>query len=190
VRNAVLGATRGFILLDILEKQAEPAADAEKIIDACKKAAGNFQRALFASTSSSSDAASYVRDLLAKNFHDTRLSNKDELFNALTGLLISFQVACDSSLKELNAPSIPNFPSFDGGECWKYWIPRLTEIMKEADLPTGVRKDTDKRKSDKPSPFVALVRELQKCLPDECRQTTHSDDALAVAITRVPFRVK
>ena len=186
VRNAVLGATRGFVVLDICERQAEPVADAEKIIDVCKKAAGNFQCALLATTSSS-DVASYVRDLIAKNFHDTRLSNKDQLFNTLISLLNSFRVACDSSLTELNVPS---FPPFGEGECWKYWIPRLTEIMQEAGLPTGVRKDTDKRKSDKPSPFVALVRELQECLPDGCRKTTHSDDALAEAITRVPFRVK
>jgi len=61
---------------------------------------------------------------------------------------------------------------------------QLTEIMREAGLPTGASKDTDKSKSDEPSLFVALVRELQKCLPDGCRKTTHSDEALAGAIGR------
>jgi hypothetical protein len=171
-----------YILLDILERQAEPAADAEKIIGACKKAAGEHN-ALRASPSS--DAASYARDLIRENFHDARLSNDRQFFSALTGLLTSFRRACDLSLaellRELNDPTIP---SFQEGECRRYWIPQLTEIMKQAGLPTGVRKDTDKRKSGGPSPFVALVRELQGCLPDGCRQTTHSDDALAEAIVR------
>ena len=37
-------------------------------------------------------------------------------------------------------------------------------------LPSGVRKDAgNKSRSDKQSPFVLLVRELQHCLPPGCK---------------------
>jgi hypothetical protein len=186
VRSNVLEATKTFILLNMLERRAGPAADAQTIIAACEKAARNFQRVLLAGASSS-DAAISVRELIKENFSDTesfpdtRLSNRDQLFKRLNGLLHSFLVACDLSLKELSEPSTA---TFEEGEGWKDWIDRLTEIMKEAGLPFRVRKDTDKRKSVGLSPFVGLVRELQNCLPDECRQTTRSDEALAEAISR------
>ena len=55
--------------------------------------------------------------------------------------------------------------------------------MKENELPTRVRKDAgNKSKSDKQSPFVIFVRELQRCLPANCKRPTHSDGALADAI--------
>jgi hypothetical protein len=186
VRSNVLGATKTFILCDLLERRAGPAADAQKLVDTCRKTAENFQCALLAGASSS-DAAISVRELIKENFSDpenfldTRLSNRDQLFSRLNGLLQSFLVACDLSLKELSEPSTA---TFEKGESWKHWIPQLTEIMREAGLPTGTRKDTDKSKSDRPSPFVALVRELQKCLPDGCRPSTHSDSALAERIVR------
>ena len=57
--------------------------------------------------------------------------------------------------------------SFEKGEGWNLWVWQLTEIIKKAGLPNGVRKDADKRKSDKPSHFVALTRELQQFLPTD-----------------------
>src|SRR4029079_3463161 len=105
VRSNVLAATKIFLLCDLLERRAAPAADAEKLIDMCRKAAENFQRALHAGASSS-DAAISVRELIKENFSDpenfpdTRLSNRDKLFSRLNGLLQSFLAACDLSLKE------------------------------------------------------------------------------------------
>jgi hypothetical protein len=68
-------------------------------------------------------------------------------------------------------------------EIWSVWIKLLTGIMIQHTLPYHVRKDTDKRKGP-PSPFVRLVRELQNCVPFECRKFTQSDDALAQSIYR------
>lgn len=65
VRSAVLEATKTLLLLDLLERRAEPVANAEQPINACRKAGENFQSALLA-IASSSDAASYVRDLIKK----------------------------------------------------------------------------------------------------------------------------
>jgi hypothetical protein len=181
VRKEVLEATLKFAEFEIFERTVEPTTTAEAIIKACKKAAAKCQQTLLANAFGSSDAAFYAQRLIKKNFHDTRLSNKARLFDTLTGLLTSFHVACDLSLKELNDPSMP---SFEKGEGWNLWVWQLTEIMKKAGLPHGVRKDADKRKSDKPSHFVALLRELQQFLPDGCQQRTHSDNALAGAIAR------
>ena len=181
VRKEVQEATLKFVEFEIFERTVEPTAKAQAIVNACKKAAMKFQDTLLDNAFGSSDASFYAQRLIEKNFHDTRLSNKAKLFDTLTGLLTSFDVACNLSLKELNDPSMP---SFEKGEGWNLWIWQLTEIMQKAGLPHGVRKDTAKRKSDKPSHFVALARELQEFLPDGCQQTTHSDDALANAIAR------
>jgi hypothetical protein len=74
--------------------------------------------------------------------------------------------------------------TFSEGEIWDVWINTLTTIMKDNGLPYEVRKDVDKRKGDSPSPFVALIRELQKSLPKELRKSMTSDDALAQRISR------
>jgi hypothetical protein len=79
---------------------------------------------------------------------------------------------------------------FSQGEIWALWINMVTTIMKDSALPYEARKDSDKRKSDSPSPFVALVRELQKSLPIELQKSTQSDDALAQAIYRARHGVE
>jgi hypothetical protein len=63
--------------------------------------------------------------------------------------------------------------------------------MEAHQLPIEVRKDTDKNATRKPSPFVALIRELQACIPEADRKSTHSDIALSEAIARArrPRRV-
>lgn len=81
-----------------------------------------------------------------------------------------------------------SYGSFSLTEIWEFWIKRITEIMKEANLPYKVRKDTDKQKGETPSAFVILIRELQKSLPAEFRMFIHSDDSLAQAIHRARRR--
>jgi hypothetical protein len=68
-------------------------------------------------------------------------------------------------------------------EIWNLWVNSITTIMKQHKCPYKVRKDSDKRHGP-PSPFVTLIRELQKSLPVEFRRFTQSDDALAQAIHR------
>jgi hypothetical protein len=63
-------------------------------------------------------------------------------------------------------------------------VRNLTSIAKKHRLPTATRTDTDKTASDKPSPFVALVRELQRLVPAPAARHAHSNDALAKAIQR------
>jgi hypothetical protein len=68
---------------------------------------------------------------------------------------------------------------FRVGEAWSWWIHHLTTILKAAGLPTGARNDALGDSS-----FVSFVAELQKSLPDEYTQHTHSLEALAKAIER------
>jgi hypothetical protein len=179
VRKTVHEATERFILFEPAERTAEPVADAEAIIKACKKSASNFQRTLQTHAFKSSDAAIYATGLIRKNFQDSRLDNEERLFNPLSGLLTSFHVACIEALKELNDPEFP----FLKGNSWKLWIRRLTKIMQDAGLPWQARKDSDKAKHDRPSPFTAFVWELQKYLPTDCRYP-YAISALPTAIKR------
>ena len=106
---------------------------------------------------------------------------KDAGLDALLNLLRAFHIACNTSIKQLNDASTS---SFRKGNAWATWISRLTEILKAAKLPVIVRKDGgSKTKSDKQSPFVSFVWELQKCLPAECRHHTQSEAALADALS-------
>jgi hypothetical protein len=176
VRDKVFAATEQFVEYEVFERMAEPVANTRDLIKAYKKAGWNLKRAIL--TGGSSDAGVYAKHLVRKNFQDPRLSD-NERFHSLSGVLTTFVVACEIALRELDRPSMS---SLEGGGEWRRWIRLLTKIMRENSLPAGVRKDSDKRA--KISPFVAFVRELQNCLPDECACPTHSDGALAEAIVR------
>jgi hypothetical protein len=89
---------------------------------------------------------------------------------------------CDAELRALGTAETEDH-GYRVGEEWARWIWRLKKVLEAARLPVGVRKDTDKH-PDPPSPFVAFTREVQRCLPAEFRQHTHSDAGLAVAIVR------
>jgi hypothetical protein len=59
---------------------------------------------------------------------------------------------------------------------------RLTDYVEERGYPSGASKGVDKSASGATSEFVALVRELQRLFPEECRRHTASDPALAEGI--------
>jgi hypothetical protein len=116
---------------------------------------------------------------IAKNYGDVRQSD-GRLFVALQDFLTSFQLACDAALKDIS-----EFPALKEGDEWSSWIRRLNRIAKDNGLPFEVRKDAgNKSKSDRQSSFTLLVKELQSCLPVECRRHTHSLGALATAISQ------
>jgi hypothetical protein len=94
---------------------------------------------------------------------------------------------CDRALRVLGTAET-EASGYRVGEAWAQWIRRLTRILKKAGLPTGVRKDTGD--VGRTSPFVLFVAKLQRYLPDgqdepdEFRQHTHSEGALAKATER------
>jgi hypothetical protein len=95
--------------------------------------------------------------------------------NQISAAIAALQLACEKAL----SPNFLKKLSLEKGEPWQRWIQRLTEIMEQNLFPTTVSKDGS-------SPFVAFVWELQRCLPVEHRQSTHSYEALATAILRTP----
>jgi hypothetical protein len=177
VRAAILEATQKFVYWESFERKAEPVAKAQELIEVYNRAAVGLQQAMLRG---SSDAGAFARLLVTKHFQDPQLSDKVgssyvPRFDALIGVLASFQLACGSALRELHPPPstqgiLGDFGTpapFVEGESWRLWILRLTDIMKENGLKWHVRKDADK--SDQQSPFVALVCALQRCLPAECK---------------------
>jgi hypothetical protein len=85
--------------------------------------------------------------------------------------------ACNKAIEELESES-----GFQSGRQWERWIQNLTTILNENDLPTRVRKDSDK--AAKPSPFVRFIKRLQhEIIPPDFRRE-HSCFALAEGITR------
>jgi hypothetical protein len=100
-------------------------------------------------------------------------------FDEILGAVIKFSEFAIQQIQKPD-PKQPNtWGSLSEGEAWNNWVNAITTIMQNGGLPYEVRKDY------KTSPFVALIGELQKCLPTECRKFTQSDDdALAQRIYR------
>jgi len=105
----------------------------------------------------------------------------DSVVSYLTKLMDTLDAACTSASASLGRVEKNNAPN---RYVWGLWIDALTRILKASDFPTGARKDSDKKKGNRPPAFVALVHELQKSLPPEYRPPFHSYDALAQAISR------
>ena len=75
------------------------------------------------------------------------------------------------------------------GERWRHLVAGLAMKFKRWGLPTGIRKDSDKRASGD-SPFVAFFKELQSAFPEESRRHQHSSVALAKAMSSALRDVK
>jgi hypothetical protein len=172
VRESLSSATRTFVLFEEPERTGKSVANVSRTIQAFKKRVSELQKAV----PGSDDIATMI---ISTNFNDRSL--RDQPFRILHNLLILFDVACKSALKELSgSPS-----SKKEGDAWNSWVRSLNKILRNNGLPVGVRKDArNKSKSDEPSRFTLLVSGVQSCLPRECRRHTHSLDALATAISR------
>ena len=146
----MVGRTIFFVLSERAERTGEPIGFVLSTIESCKRRASKFQRVL---PSLESEDGLHAIFFIAKNYNDARLAG-GRLFIALQGFLTSFQLACDSALKEIR-----EFPALKEGDAWKSWIRSLNQITKDNGLPFEVRKDAgNKSKSDKPSPFTVLVK--------------------------------
>lgn len=111
-----------------------------------------------------------------------------DYLQSFSAAVSSFVSACDRALEDMARSSGMDW--WLEGWCWDVWINTLTKIAQEHHLPTGVRKDTDKNKTGKPSPFVAFVRQLQAYIPSEHRRATHSTGAQAEAISTARTKPK
>jgi hypothetical protein len=124
-------------------------------------------------------SAKKLRDLLTGRSDEAQLvqylvdgGDTDQII----GRFIVLTDICERRLQQLR-------PHFEN-EAWDEWVRRLTKICDEHGLPTPVRKDSDKQYGkSKPSPFIALVRELQGRLPQICQRHLRNA-AMAQAIYR------
>ena len=161
------------------EQRARPVSEARKRVERVKKAATEFKTAMF-EQDIGRDARTYANSLIRLYFNDARVKSGDGP-RQLGTLMTSLIVACNRALRDLNHP---NNLGLKKGEAWEGFVCVLSAILKSHHLPIEVRKDSDKNKTGKPSPFVSFMRELQSCLPDKFRRSEHSDVALTEAIYR------
>jgi hypothetical protein len=146
-----------------------------------RSAAEKFREAIIpniVSNNTTAEAERYADALINQYFHHPAVPDMDKL-HGMAWLASLFVAACDIVLEQLDGPKKRGRRK---GDAWQWWVTRLEAILGSHDLPTSVRKDVDKNKTGKPSPFVAFVRELQGSLPERYRRSTLSDVALAKAI--------
>jgi hypothetical protein len=177
VRQDIVAATINFLLFEPFERAAEPVSLARERVLTVQEAAKNLHDALV--TAKATTATFYAHHLIKQHFADEaywsrkfRGRNRDKLVR-LRHVLAPLLDACKSALAELDDP---NLPGHREGECWRGWVRALTQIAEQHKLPTNA--------SRKPSPFVVLVRELERYVLLEARRHTHSYEALAKAIQR------
>jgi hypothetical protein len=171
-RADVLTATRWFIFWEESERKAVPVVDVRKRIAGYKRRTANLLEAMLADGAE----AEWAQDLVSQTFCPAGGSESmgRHTFHWLCQALAAFGNSCEAALGDLKAQG-----SWESQ--WGRWIRHLARIMEENDIRVRIRKDVDK--TDKQSPFVIFVRELQKCLPVECKRRTHSDPALAEALS-------
>jgi hypothetical protein len=188
IRIEVFGATQKFLDAAEFEKTAPYASEAIARIKSIRAAAREFRAKIMRRPPEvGGDADFYAIHLICRYLNAGENRSRDALQKKARDLDESISRACDLALEQLKREMNIGFRQ---GDAWNSWIRGLTSILSKRDLPTEVRKDADKSKAKKPSPFVALVRELQWCLPKEDRRaSTRSADfqaniALSTAIVR------
>src|SRR5262245_4709048 len=187
-REQIRGATLTFLFFGEGEQVARPISEARDDILQLRKIATAFQEAVFDNPQGSGwDSKVYADHLVKRYFHDARIAGPEGV-RSLGLVMTSLIVACNHALAHLENPQNHGRRK---GEAWGSWVCRITDVIEAHQLPIEVRKDTDKNVTRKPSPFVALIRELQACIPEADRRSTHSDIALSEAIVRArrPRRV-
>ena len=175
VRRQMHKITEEYSVGATYEAAALPLKLARRRLDNLTRGAKNFWQAGLKELNGSSDDVLFVKFLLRKNFFDARVPVGVDALGFIRGLMTSMVVACDRAQKDLDVAGL------DARDCWREWVVGLTAICEDNRLPTGARKI-----SWKPSPFVALVQELQKSCPRQQRrfEGPRAADALAQAIQR------
>jgi hypothetical protein len=194
MRTRIRVATRRYIEWAEFEQNVRTSAESTTRVCMIKDSARAFRKAILENPPKiGRDADYYARSLICKHM-GLVFDGRDGLQNLAVQVDRDVTEACDRALAELR---YQEGSGFRAREMWERWIRDLTTIASDANLPTKVRKDTDKIKSGEPSPFVSLVRGLQACLPKSYRRSkpysaeAAANIALSTAIVRAraPRRV-
>ena len=201
LRRKVCDATREYLRWAGLEKAAQRVSEAEVTINAVKAAVSKFRDAIFQRPRNiGKDADFFARHLISKHL-GLSFQGRDGMKNLVLKIGRDISDACDRSLKvardifdacDRSSHDLQEENGFRDGEIWGLWIRKLTKILKAHQLPTEVRKDTNKNLTGKPSPFVAFVRELQACLPEEYRrsQPNSAEASVNIALSEAIYRAR
>src|SRR5712691_4261627 len=184
VRDQLHEATEDYVRSAGLELAAPPVAQSRQAVARLREAAAGLAESFNASRID--DAGHYAIRLIGRHFvqpHGRR--GRVETSQYLSSILTSLDDACHAALNDLNDPENHGHRPRTR---WKQWIQRLTSIVRAHGLPAGVSKDVDKQKTDRPSPFVVLVRELELALAGQFRRAANSDTARATAISQARRR--
>jgi hypothetical protein len=100
---------------------------------------------------------------------------------ALDDILERYVDACEQARDQVNADSRDS--GFEEGRAWRSMIWRLLDIVEKFGLPSTVAKPI--KESQRRSPFVALVEEIQKQLPRVHWSFPKTHEALAAAIVNI-----
>jgi hypothetical protein len=180
IRGRIHEATLAFLFFVEPEYVSEPISAALERVDSIRSGAARFQKAIFDPPPNVGfDSKIYADHLIKKNFHDSRLSDRN-ILDLLGRLMTSVIVACDRAEDEIENPQNHGRSKGDG---WQNWIRNLDLIVKEATLPFKVRKDASKYPDEKHSEYVELIWELQELIPTQYRRSSQSKSALAKAIS-------
>jgi hypothetical protein len=123
-------------------------------------------------------AQNYVaRHIVHSAFKGSPASKWHELRTILESVVAAFAIA----RRDMPTNAAAGFVE---GEAWEAMICRLTEWAEGKGYPTAAsKKGADKTASLESSPFVAFIRELQNSFSEELRRHSHSDNAIAQAIS-------
>jgi hypothetical protein len=170
VRDELAAATWKFLAFTDSEEKGESFADAKARLNSIKNAAAQLRDAVLEGNMTS-DAKAYATHLINRCFTDTRITGK---LAVVGSVMVSLVMACEEASQRL-ANEVHT--GRRKGATRQQWLVDLSKIAAKHGLPITARKDTDK--SDRSSPFVALVNELQSFLPKKYRR---SPGTLAKAI--------
>jgi hypothetical protein len=191
LRQDVLEVTEKYLEWAGPEVTAQALAGAVSRAQDIRKAILQLHRTVFGVKKELRDADAYVRSLLRNHLSLSMRNGRCGFQQSVLDFYKSVLPACDAALRKLEAEADQGFRS---GDAWKIWVRGLTKVLDKAGLPVSVRKDSDKSKADEPSPFAALVRELQACLPESLRRSyaprpdAQSNIALSSAIALARHR--
>jgi hypothetical protein len=170
IRRKIRAATREYLDWAQFELTAGTNSQTVARVTAIKRAAHEFLESILRCPAKiGRDADYFARALICKHSELTWIDGRDGLQDLALKLERNISRGCDRALAELRRDE----PSgFRRGEMWGRWVGQLTSILSKRQLPTQIRKDTDKRKGGAmPSAFVAFVRELQVCIPQDYRRS-------------------
>ena len=169
MRDELLAATWIFLALIDSEEAAQPVAASRAHLESIKKAATELRKAIL-EEAAKSNATRYAEHLIDQSFADPRICGKVLIVGSV---MVSLVEACEKALQSLDQVHVGR----KKGDTWKQWLIDLGKIAATYGWPIAARKDSDK--TDRPSPFVTLVNEVQSFLPTRCRR---SAGALAKSI--------